>query len=292
MNHPLPAQVAQTTQQRVNVCPGHSITLEKVKGLKIAAVRTHGDGAFEPSPCGDDDAALVSPGASLRSVVALVGGLPRPLFLGVRTDDDGDGGNGAPPTNNNDNPVPTTGFDLLSPQHLDDDGAVAVDGDVAEGATAAWHTLCAVASTRELEAAAEASRVALRLAKQDKARDVGEKSEHALPLRSGLDETLSVLGCVVFTCSGRGTHFHKARNKDSLALRAGQPKLPIVGCFCNGEIGPPPFHERGGGTSSTSDPHIAGFTCSSVICRLDGADEVAAGPETLLPPPPPPQDAA
>lgn len=253
-------EVRETSQQRVNVCPGHSITLEKVRGLSVAAVRD-GAGAFARVDRSDD---LVSPGATLRTLVNGVGGLPRPLFLGVRAS----GSDGA---------VETTGFNLLSPQHLDDDGAVALDGDVPEGARAAWHTLDAAASVKELEAAAEASRVALRLA-----------GARAAALRGGLDETLSVLGAIVFTCSGRGTNFHRAPDRDSAALRAGQPRLPIVGCFCNGEIGPPPFHEMGGGTSSEADPHIAGFTCSSVICRLDGADDMDE-PETLLPPPPPPE---
>ena len=64
---------------------------------------------------------------------------------------------------------------------------MALDGDVDEGAWCAWLTLEPDASVSELEAAAEASRVALRLESKS-------RGARALPLRSGLDETLSVLG--------------------------------------------------------------------------------------------------
>ena len=100
-----------------------------------------------------------------------------------------------------------------------------------------------------------------------------------MPLRSGLDETLSVLGGLVFTCSGRGARFHNLKpNRDSLALRAGRRNLPLVGCFCNGEIGPPPFRERGGGTVAEGEAHVAGFTCSAVVLRLDGAEDAQNPP--------------
>ena len=98
------------------------------------------------------------------------------------------------------------------------------------GAACAWHTLDAAASTRELEAAAAASRVALRIDRRD-------RNDAALPLHVGLDETLSVLGGVVFTCCGRGSGFHGGPDRDSAALRAGRPGLPLAGVFCNGEIG-------------------------------------------------------
>ena len=168
--------------------------------------------------------------------------------------------------------APTDGYNLLTPQHLDDDGSLALDGDVDEGAWCAWLTLEPDASVSELEAAAEASRVALRLESKS-------RGARALPLRSGLDETLSVLGGLVFTCSGRGARFHNLKpNRDSLALRAGRRNLPLVGCFCNGEIGPPPFRERGGGTVAEGEAHVAGFTCSAVVLRLDGAEDAQNPP--------------
>ena len=88
-----------------------------------------------------------------------------------------------------------------------------------------------------------------------------------------------VLGGLVFTCSGRGARFHNLKpNRDSLALRAGRRNLPLVGCFCNGEIGPPPFRERGGGTVAEGEAHVAGFTCSAVVLRLDGAEDAQPPP--------------
>ena len=249
-------KAADVSTWRVGICPGHAVTMGKADALVVKASRYNKEAPFEAV-----EATHVSPGASLREVQQFVaqGRMPRPLYFGVRPYDGED-------------EAPVDGYNLLTPQHLDDDGSLALDGDVDEGAWCAWLTLEPDASVSELEAAAEASRVALRLESKS-------RGARALPLRSGLDETLSVLGGLVFTCSGRGARFHNLKpNRDSLALRAGRRNLPLVGCFCNGEIGPPPFRERGGGTVAEGEAHVAGFTCSAVVLRLDGAEDAQNPP--------------
>ena len=67
---------------------------------------------------------MLPPGATLSHLQAFGNGLPRPLFFGVRPP-----GHVGPP--------PTTGYNLLSPQHLDDEGNLVLDGDVPEGALCA-----------------------------------------------------------------------------------------------------------------------------------------------------------
>ena len=67
-----------------------------------------------------------------------------------------------------------------------------------------------------------------------------ERSEsNPLPLRAGLgdDSTpASVIGALIFTCCGRGAHFHGGKEgMDSGALRSGLPGLPAFGMFANGE---------------------------------------------------------
>ena len=74
-----------TLKHRVAVCPGHSITMDKIKGLATTATRYGADAPFEPWVPGESDGdGVVSPGESLRTVANCLGGLPRPLYLGVR----------------------------------------------------------------------------------------------------------------------------------------------------------------------------------------------------------------
>lgn len=245
---------SNVSEWKVGVCPGHAVTMGKADGLLVKAARGAPGAPYqsvEPSP--------ISPGASLRAVQQFLPGgrMPRPLYFGVRP-------------YREEEQAPVDGYNLLTPQHLDDDGTLALDGDVNQDAWCAWLTLEPDASVAELEAAAEASRIQLRLESKS-------RGARALPLRSGLDDTLSVLGGLVFTCSGRGARFHSGLpNRDSLALRAGRRGLPLCGAFCNGEIGPPPFREQGGGAVAEGEAHVAGFTCSAVVLRLDGAEALTA----------------
>ncbi|KAJ1456819.1 hypothetical protein M885DRAFT_563714 [Pelagophyceae sp. CCMP2097] len=257
-------KVVEADKRRVQVCPGHFVTVDSVKALRRVAVRDL-NGIVRAV---EDDLRL-SPGATLRMVAeAEAGGaLPRPLLFGVYKCD----------ATVNDNNPPTKGYALLAPQHLEDDGALVIDDFAAEGDYVAWHTLCPRASEDECRAAlreaASEARVALKLGgcTTSRQKDGAMQEDSAVvPLRFGVDTSLSVLGAVVFTCCGRGAPFHGAPNRDSDALRDGLPRLPIAGCFANGEIGPPPFREHGGGISSDAAAHIAGFTCSSALIRVDG----------------------
>lgn len=45
-------------------------------------------------------------------------------------------------------------------------------------------------------------------------------------------------GALLFTCTGRGKAFYGLPHQDTKTIRAVSGKLPVGGCFCNGEIGP------------------------------------------------------
>ena len=45
-------------------------------------------------------------------------------------------------------------------------------------------------------------------------------------------------GALLFACTGRGKAFYGLPHQDTKAIRAFSGKLPVGGCFCNGEIGP------------------------------------------------------
>jgi len=227
------------------VCPGHSVHVDSLGAFRPVAERS--DSTFATLLT---DAAARSPASTLNDVVAQEHWLPRPLFLGVKKKDDEKVGF-------------ESGFALLAPANVDEHGlavdssGVGLSSPLESGDVAAWFTLSAAASRSELRRAAAACRSDLRLGR--------------VPLRGGLDDTLSVLGGLVFTCCGRGQNFHNAKNCDSDALAQNGRGLPLVGCFCNGEIGPPPFDEFGGGTSTKANTVLSGYTCQAAILRLDGA---------------------
>jgi hypothetical protein len=62
-------------------------------------------------------------------------------------------------------------------------------------------------------------------------------------MRATLERSVSELGgkpdfCLLFPCMGRGPHFFGNRDRDLDTLRARFPKLPVIGMYGNGEIGP------------------------------------------------------
>ena len=240
--------VDDVVSRRYAVCPGHSVSLDSLAAFRPTAERVHDD-TFAPI---QDQRTPLAPPTTLHDVVAEEHGLPRPLFLGVKKNDHSSGD--------------TSGFALLNPTSDDDHNlaidasGVGLDAPLASGDLAAWFTLSAATSRLELRQAAAACRVDLHL-------DGGRRKE----LHRGLDVNLSVVGGLVFTCCGRGVNFHGVDLADSSALRHGMDVgLPLIGCFCNGEIGPPPFREFGGGTSSVANSVLSGYTCQATILRLDG----------------------
>lgn len=233
---------------RPRPCPGHFVELRSVGALQPIASRNWGDfgeDAFEKV----DGADLVTPESTIRSVAEFENGLPQTLFFGIKH------------VSKDLEPAKWVNGYSLARRHVDEDGALVIQGPVAADTLGAWHSLCPRASCHELRAAACACRVDLRI----------ERGDGHLPLQQGIDSDLSVVGGVVFTCSGRGTGFHDEPLRDSRSLREDMPHLPLIGVFANGEIGPPPYNELGGGTSATANSHVTGYTCQSVILRLDGA---------------------
>ena len=247
---------------------------------------------------GPGDLALktpMTPAESLHAIMDARGGIPRPLYLGIIRGSSGgagcsSGAQGSAQSGGGGGDfevAPIRGYELHQPMSMDA-SKVVVQADVEVGDLCVWHSLTAKASVRELESAAREAGKALRfLQKGTEGTDVEGKEDvygdanaanavkaaKAIPLRCLSDTNIaSVVGAIAFTCCGRGARFHDGQqNMDSKALRAGMPGLPVVGIFANGEIGPPPHFELGGGVvSGELESNMAGFTCSSVICRFDG----------------------
>lgn len=221
--------VADACMTQLRICPGHSIEIRTVRGVRPIAERCDATEPFRHTSPG----ALAAPAATLRGVADFEGRLQNPFFLGVKPKDD-----------NLD-----SGYALLQPQSIDQDGGLAVEGDVDVGSLAAWHVLSPKTSRAELRAAAAAANAHLC---------------NSTDLRS----TPPVLGALLFTCSGRGKSFHKIPNADSSAIRHALPNIPLIGCFANGEIGTPPFNERAG-QSASADIDLTGFTAQSLLLRID-----------------------
>uniref|UniRef100_A0A7S3K3S2 FIST C-domain domain-containing protein n=1 Tax=Aureoumbra lagunensis TaxID=44058 RepID=A0A7S3K3S2_9STRA len=244
---PFVYKISQVEQRQIAVCPGHSILLDSIKKFQCVAQRSYPEDETL-SPCEFQE--YRTSYETVRELLRFERTTPRTILLGVK------------PNNNALNP---NGFALLIPQSVDEDSIIVDaskakyrDGHVATGDLVAWHTLSAEASRTELRLAARACREHLMLGSAQS------------PLRQGLDESLSVLGGIVFSCCGRGRNFHGRELADSSAIRSAIPDIPLIGIFANAEIGPPLFNEWSGGPSTRAPAKCDGYTCQASILRLDG----------------------
>ena len=88
------------------------------------------------------------------------------------------------------------------------------------------------------------------------------------------------IGCLLFSCNGRGRNMYDEADHDSKALAEALGDVPTAGFFCNGEIGP--IGVKGIGSAQGAVPtYVHGFTSVMAIMydTSAAAEPEAAGTE-------------